>query len=94
MSTEYEPKLIVGWLLGEVFSSGTPFEGDKYQLQEYLEDEHGMWYIPEEDIIGFCLEEDHLNISLSSASMLQQKAREFKKITGVEAKLCSCIFSY
>lgn len=93
MSTEREPKLIVGWYVDNIIPEDLGLK-TSFDVIEYLELEHDMFYIENEDIIGFALEKSCINLSLSSASMLQQKAREFQKITGVEAMLCSCIFSY
>lgn len=95
MSTYYEPKLLVGNYLSEVFKVGVHFEGDRYQLQEHLECE-GMFHIEDCDWVGFEIEEDLVELSLNIQTMnkINKKAKEFKKITGVRAKIKACIFSY
>lgn len=92
MNTEYQAKMIVGYFVDDI---SPEFIGvnTSDEVVEFLEATEDMLYIDQEGIIGFEIG-DVLPISLSTADMLQQKATKFKKITGVEAKLCSCLYSY
>ena len=89
MSTYHEPKMIVGNFLSDIDPTYVGVE----DVLEYLESEHEMLWVEEEDWIGFPVEEV-LDISFATANMLQKRAKEFKKITGLSAKVASCVYSY
>lgn len=95
MSTDYVAKLLVGCGISEVDPSIWDNYSDEYNanIGEYLENEHDMFYVYEEGIVGFELPTE-LNISFPSVNKIQRLAKKFEKITNTKAKIHSVVWSY
>lgn len=100
MSIEYIPKLIIGCCLTDINEDLFPVfqlyqESYRYSFPDFMESEYGMFYIEDEDYVGYVVDSDKgLDLTLAKALELQKLGNKFKSITGVQAKLKACVYKY
>lgn len=93
MTTEYEPKLLVGNLLSEVETSDSiSYEGDRWDLRDLLESQ-GMCHCEQEDFVGFEMD-TILKLNGLTLGKISEQARKFERVTGIPAHVAACVNIY
>ena len=94
MTNVYDANLVIGARLDSINPDDIGYnEVEGVSLVEFMEGEFGMTYWEEDGVIGF-EQEPVQDIDLKSALALQTVGRKFKHMTGVDAKLYSCLYQY
>lgn len=92
MSRTYESVLVVGCFLEDI----DPLKvdcNDHESLREHLCEEWEMFCEEDANWIGFEVNQIQ-ELTLDSAAEMKKVANKFKSVTGVTAKLKSCIYVY